>query len=118
MTYELEFYRDEDGQQPALDYIRSQIRKHRTQIGRALDLLEKSGHLARRPLVDYVGNDLYELRAPIERHQHRLLYFFHERTIIVVTSGFMKNMDKIPETELARARRRRADWLRRFGGRS
>lgn len=85
MTYLLKFYRTERGDVPALEYLRSQPKAHRARIGRALRGL-----------------------------QHRLLYFFHARAIIVVTSGFLKNMERLPEVELHRAQVRRRDWLTHF----
>ena len=48
MAFRLEFYRTITGTEPALDYIRSQIKGHRSKIGRALQYLEDVGHLARR----------------------------------------------------------------------
>ncbi|MBI5597358.1 MAG: type II toxin-antitoxin system RelE/ParE family toxin [Elusimicrobia bacterium] len=60
-------------------------------IGRALQYLEDTGHQAKRPIADYLGNQIYELRIPVDRHQHRLLYFFHGREIIVVAVGILKN---------------------------
>ena len=117
MESRLEFYRTLAGFEPALAYVRAQTKLHRTKIGRALQYLEDLGHMARRPQVDYLGGDIYELRIPIEQHQHRLFYFFHGRAIIVVTSGILKNEGKVPESEIRRARKYRADWLERFGGR-
>lgn len=73
MTYRLEFYRTARGDEPVLEYIRAQVKTHRATIGRALRNLEGLGHTARRPMVDYLGNDLYELRIPIDGHQHRVL---------------------------------------------
>jgi len=118
MSFQLEFYRTITGTEPALDYIRSQIKSHRAKIGRALQYLEDVGHLARRPQVDYIGDQIYELRVAIEQHQHRLLYFFHGRSIIVITSGILKNEGKVPQSEVDRARKYRADWLKRFGGKA
>lgn len=116
MTYRLEFYRTARGDEPALDYIRSQTKEHKAKIGFALNCLAELGHMARRPLVDYLGNDLYELRVPFEGLQHRLLYFLYEGTIVVVTSAFLKNADRVPPNELTRAWRRRAEWLERRAG--
>ena|SRR5579883_2724628 len=115
MDFQLEFYRTLAGECPALDYIRTQVRAHQAKIGRALRFLEEAGYQARRPEVDYVGDGIYELRVPIQHHQHRLLYFFRGRTIIVVADGFLKNEDRIPFAILERAKRRRQDWLQRFG---
>lgn len=114
--YRLEFYRTARGDEPVLEYIRAQIKAHRAVIGRALRYLEELGHTARRPMVDYLGNDLYELRIPVDGHQHRVLYFYHGRTVIVLTSAFLKNEDRVPPNELARAGRRRIEWLERRAG--
>ncbi len=116
MIHRLEFYRTPRGDEPALDYIRAQVKAHRAKIGRALRYLEELGHLARRPMADYLGNGLYELRVAAEGHQHRMVYFFHRRTMIVVTSAFLKKEEAVPLEELAHARRYRADWIQRFGG--
>lgn len=116
MGVRLEFYRTRAGLEPALEYIRSQVKGHRAKIGRALQYLEDHGHLARRPQVEYLGSEIYELRVGIEQHQHRLFYFFHGNSIVVVTSGMLKNMGKVPQSEIERARKYRADWLERFGG--
>lgn len=67
-------------------------------------------------MVDYLGAGLYELRVAAERHQHRMMYFFHGKELIVVTSAFLKKEDSVPSAELARAGRYRTDWLARFGG--
>lgn len=116
MAFELEFYRTTTGYEPALDYIRAQVKAHRVKIGRALRYLEEVGHDARRPMVDYLGDSIYELRVGMDGHRHRVLYFFHGPALIVVTSGFLKDTGKVPPSELARARRYRQDWLIRFGG--
>src|SRR3989338_5655690 len=116
MRCTLEFYKTIRGDEPALAYIRAQVKVHRAKIGRALKYLETVGHLARRPQVEYLGDDIYELRVIIEQHQHLLFYFFHGRSIIVVTSAFLKNEGRVSRVELDRARDYRADWLKRFGG--
>ena len=116
MAYRLEFYRTPHGIEPALAYVRAKAKSHRAKIGRALQYHEDTGHLARRPQVDYLGSDIYELRVILDQHQHRLLYFFHGRSITVVTSGLLKNVGKVPPSEIECARKYRADWMLRFGG--
>lgn len=114
--FRLEFYRTAGGEEPALEYVRRQVKAHRAKIGRALQYLEDAGHQAKRPLADYLGNQIYELRVPVDRHQHRMLYFFHGRAIIVVAVGLLKNEGRVPPSEILRARKYRADWLKRLGG--
>ena len=41
MTYRLEFYRTTRGDEPALDYVRAQVKARRAKIGRALRYLEE-----------------------------------------------------------------------------
>ena len=118
MRCEVEFYRTVTGDEPALEYIRAQVKAHRAKIGRALSYLEEVGHEARRPAADYLGESIYELRIGVDGHQHRLLYFFHGRTLIVVTGGFLKKAERVPTEELVRARRCRLDWIARYGGES
>src|SRR5579883_2345515 len=89
-----------------------QPQAHLKKIEFALDSLLSVGHLARRPLVDYLGDGIYELRVSLAGLQHRLLYFFFGQTLIVVACGFLKNEKKIPAVEIERARWRRADWIK------
>lgn len=116
LAFRLEFYKSRAGNEPVLAYIRAQPKRHRAKIGRALQYLEDMGHMARRPQVDYLGGDIYELRVAIEHHQHRLLYFLHGRSIIVVVTGLLKNVGKVAQQEIERAREYRLDWMARFGG--
>lgn len=43
----------------------------------------------------------------------RLLYFFHEGKLIIVTNGFVKKSQKTPPKEIALAKQRRKDYLTR-----
>lgn len=116
MAYRLEFYRAPRGDEPALDYVRAQTKGQRAMIGRALRYLEEFGHALRRPAAEYLGEGLYELRVRSQGLQHRLIYFFHQKRVIVVTSGFLKNEARVSPEEFMRAGRRRRDWIARLGG--
>jgi hypothetical protein len=65
-----------------------------------------------RPYADALRGKIRELRIGFGRLQSRLLYFFDERRIVLV-SGFLKKSAAVPEEELLRAERRMADWLAR-----
>jgi len=56
-----------------------------------------------------------ELRVSFARLELRLLYFINGKTV-VVTHGFLKKTDKVPQDEIDRAMRYRNDWLATFGG--
>ena len=55
------------------------------------------------------------MRCKVATDIVRLLYFFHEGKIIVVTNGFVKKSQKTPAKEIALAKQRRKDYLAREG---
>lgn len=112
MDHELRFYETEDGTCQIRDYLRSQDKKVRGHAGWLLTRLEKEAHELDRPIVGHLGDGIYELRVIVDRHQHRLLFFYHHK-IIVMTNACLKKSDKMPPVEIERAKRARADWLRR-----
>lgn len=113
MSRELEFFETESGRSPALEFLREQSKAVRAEAGWILEQLEKHGTGLDRPLVGYLEDGIYELRWEVERNAYRLLFFIHGRKIIVVTHGFSKKTKKVPQTEIDRARRLRAEWLAR-----
>ena len=73
--------------------------------------LECEGDKLERPITAYLEDGIHELRVIVERHQHRILYFFHGKTIVVLTNAFLKKDGKVPKSEIRRAKAARADWL-------
>ena len=54
-----------------------------------------------------------ELRAKVGSDISRVLYFFVIGHKVVLTNGFIKKTQKTPKSEIKRAKRYRADYLRR-----
>ena len=100
-------YRDADGRVPFLDWLESLDSSTRAKCRVRLRRLAELGHQLRRPEADYVENGIHELRAKHARINHRMLYFFHGREI-VLTHGFTKQQARVPrrEIELALSRKR------------
>src|SRR5258708_6817687 len=67
-----------------------------------LSLLADKGHELRRPHAENIGDGLYELQVKFYCENLRMLYFFHGRTIAVVSHGFSKER-KIPPGEIEAA---------------
>lgn len=114
MQHELRLYETENGGCQVRDYLRSQSKKVRGHAGWLLTRLEEEAQELERPVVGFLEDGVYELRVIVERHQHRLLFFYHHN-VIVVTNAFLKKSDKTPPAEIEKAKRARADWLRREG---
>ena len=73
-------------------------------------LLAQLGHDLRRPLADYLENDIYELRIRRGRVNYRILYFFHGKNIAILAHGLAKE-GVIPKVNLTRAVKRKEAFL-------
>ena len=74
-------------------------------------LLAQLGHELRRPLADYLEEDIYELRIRRGRINYRILYFFHGQNIAILTHGLVKE-DAISQADLIRAIKRKKAFLK------
>ena len=103
----------EDGECPAKDYLDSLQDKDRGKCLKWMELLEKYGHQLRRPYADFLKDGVYELRPRFRNLQHRFLYFYHGK-IIVLTHGFLKKSGTVEINEIKKAVDLRNDWEERF----
>lgn len=87
---------------PVLDWILNLPLKAQTKCLARIKRLQQSGHELRRPEADYLRNDIYELRISHLRVNYRILYFFHGRTVAVLSHGIVKER-QIPPQEIERA---------------
>jgi phage-related protein len=76
-----------------------------------LDFLRELGYEARRPLAEYLGDGIYELRIRHGRAQFRILYAFGECGEIVLLHALQKER-VIPIMDLRRAQHRRDAYLK------
>jgi phage-related protein len=77
---------------------------------RAAEALIGNGHELRRPEADYLRDDIYEPRSRLGSVNYRVLYFFHGRTVAVVSHGFTKEAE-VPSREIAQAMKRKAAFI-------
>lgn len=98
----LGFYR-EGGRVRVLEWLEHADPRTKRQARRVLRQLAAKGHTLRRPMADFLSNGIYELRFNVDRVNHRLLYFFRGRDVIVVSHHFTKQTDRVPELEIQRA---------------
>ncbi|MBI4064552.1 MAG: type II toxin-antitoxin system RelE/ParE family toxin [Elusimicrobia bacterium] len=112
--YEIIFYTTAQGDCPVREFLEELDAKPRTKILRFFDHLEQMGPDLPRPYADTLRDKIRELRVPYGRLQWRILYFFEGKRI-VLTQGFLKKTQAVPEEEIERALRRMKDWLERGG---
>ena len=111
---EIIFYRKENDRCPVEDFISKSSNHEKVEIAAHLDALSQLGFKARRPLVDYLEDGIYELRVRIVKKQIRALYFFFQGDKIVVTNAFVKKSTNPYSMEIKKAKKFRSDFIRRY----
>ena len=72
MLTNIYYFVDERGGKPVEEFIRSLSLNERAKVFAYITELKNQGHNLRRPLADYIGNGIYELRPK----NNRIFYFF------------------------------------------
>ncbi len=97
--FRVEWYVDEKGNAPALEYAENMPEKY---IGKLMQLLEVMGDIGQiRNKTKYrnEGDKIYAFKP----QPHRFLNFFAKGKRIIITNAFYKKQDKIPKEEKKRA---------------
>lgn len=111
---EVELYEDPAGRCPAQEFIDGlSPTDEQPFVDRKITLLEREGHRLRRPHVDYLRDDIWELRVKARTGELRFLFFYFYQESIVVSHGLRKRTDAVPRAEINRAVTRRADYFAR-----
>ena len=104
------YYPDEKGRNPVWGFIASLPPGERYKCFEYIAYLEEKGEEVKRPVGDYLGGKIYELRPK----QIRILYFFMLRSCAVLVHAFRKKSDAIPEHEFKLAAKRMNDFIVRY----
>jgi phage-related protein len=108
--YSVEFYRAPGGGCPIEEFLGGLQVKVRAKTAKWLQLLQEEGPDLRRPYADMLQDGIRELRLSFGHIEVRILYFIEGKDI-VLTNGFLKKTDRVPQAEIELALRRRAQWL-------
>ncbi len=112
--FQIEFYESVDGKRPVFDFLESLDVKMSAKLIGLMEILEDKGTELRMPYSKYMDDGIFELRCKQGGNITRVLYFFFCDKKIIVTNGFVKKSRKTPQGEIKLAKKRRADWLRRY----
>jgi len=107
------FFVDERGRSPVREYLDSLTEKERAKAAAYIEELKLQGHNLRRPLADYIGHGIYELRPGA----NRVFYFFFMRNSVVLVHALRKKTDKLPQRDidLCVSRKRQAERSGKYG---
>ena len=103
------YYVDKQRDNPVWDFIEALPPNERMKCFEYIAYLEEMGEMVKRPVGDYLGNKLYELRPK----QTRILYFFILKDYAVLLHAFRKKTDEIPKREMDVAQKRMNDFILR-----
>ncbi|MSQ93311.1 MAG: type II toxin-antitoxin system RelE/ParE family toxin [Gemmataceae bacterium] len=103
-------FRDEAGGVPFVEWLESLPEKAQDKCRVRLERLAEMGHELRRPEADYLRDGVYELRIKFLRVNHRILYFFHGRTAVILSHGLQKEK-AVPPKEIDLARDRKSVFI-------
>lgn len=113
INYEIEFYKKAgDERSPVDDYLDTMPEKHRQKAMAIMARLEEEGPNLKRPHADVLRGKIRELRCGFHTFEHRFLYFFWNK-VIVITHGFLKKTRAVPGGEIASAEQAMIEWTKR-----
>jgi len=96
MLTNIYYFVDERGNKPVKEFIASLPLKDRAKVFAYIAELKMQGNNLRRPMADYLGNGIYELRPKA----NRVFYFFFLKESAVLLHAIRKKTDKIPKRDL------------------
>lgn len=111
--FELVFYKKPNGDCPVGEFLSSLNKVMRFKMMHQFDLLELYGNKPKGDFSKFVKDGIFEVRAQNKTDITRVLFFFDKDRKIILTNGFVKKTQRLPNSELETAMRYRADYLAR-----
>lgn len=103
MLSNIYYFIDERGDNPVREFLDSLSAKEQAKIFAYIVELKNRGHNLRRPMADYLGDGIYELRPK----SNRMFYFFFLKNSAVLVHAIKKKADKIPIEDLKLCKKRK-----------
>ena len=103
------YYPDARGEAPALKFLLALGQDEQQKAFAYLSYLEEQGERLRRPIAEYLGDKIYELRPK----QVRILYAFAGHHAVIL-HAFRKKTGPVPPSEKQLAHTRLADFVQRY----
>ena len=108
MTERLEcrFFRNANGTEPVRDWLKTLPKAVRVEVGADIRRVQMEWPVS-KPLVDGLGERLYEVRTKVDRIQYRVLFCIVSSTMVLL-HGFKKKARTAP-SEIAIGRQRQKE---------
>ena len=113
MYRKVTFYTTADGKCPVTEFIDSQPAKVAQKIAWVLKAVQEIEKVPKTYFKKLSDTDFYEVRIELSGNIYRLLGFFHNGNIVILTNGFQKKTQKTPKSEIEVCEARMKDFLTR-----
>ena len=113
MYRKVTFYTTADGKCPVAEFIDSQMPKVAQKIAWVLKAVQEIEKVPKTYFKKLSDTDFYEVRIELSGNIYRLLGFFHNGNIVILTNGFQKKTQKTPKSEIEVCEARMKDFLTR-----
>lgn len=108
------FYKTLSGHSPVGEFIDSLNIKDAKKIVWTLRLIRDLDRVSEEYLKKLTNtDDIWEIRIQFGNNIFRILGFFDEFNLIILTNGFIKKSQKTPKKEIELAEKRKKDYLER-----
>lgn len=108
------FYRTASGVSPVKEFLDSLSGKQAQKVLWVLQLVEELPNVPKQYFKKLAGTeDIWEVRVQFGGGIVRLLGFFRDGNLIILTNGFIKKSQKTSLSEIALAERRKREYLSR-----
>ena len=113
MYRKVSFYKTVDGKCPVAEFIDSQPAKVAQKIAWVLKAVQELEKVPKTYFKKITNTEFYEIRIEIGGNIYRLLGFFHNGNLIILTNGFQKKTQKTSKSELDICKERMKDFIKR-----
>ncbi|MFA6065726.1 MAG: type II toxin-antitoxin system RelE/ParE family toxin [Candidatus Babeliaceae bacterium] len=103
-TIPVYFYQEESGNEPVREWLHELSSADRKIIGKDIRIVQIDWPIG-SPLVKSLGAGLWEIRSKLDNRIARILFVFHDSSIILL-HGFIKKTQKTPQQEITLAKKR------------
>ena len=114
--YSIYFYKDKNGKEPVLEYIKDLLSKKdknsrikATKIQDYINILSEHGTRAGEPFIKHIDGEIWELRP----QRDRIFFVAWVNDSFVLLHYFMKKTQKTPSKEIEQAKRELNDLKKR-----
>ncbi|MFZ0614709.1 MAG: type II toxin-antitoxin system RelE/ParE family toxin [Desulfobacterales bacterium] len=109
----IKFYRLETGKSPVEAFFDSLTSKQFEKISFVLDLIEQIDNVPHKHFKKLKGtDDIWEIWVRQGNDIFRILSFFDEKNLVVLSHAFTKKSQKIPQKDIAVAEKRKRSYFK------